>query len=86
MISDIDLRCFVYDGYGKAFVKKQKMSPDAWIQLAFQLTYYRYCACNKLPKANTVGADLASHAHVLSFSRARRVVVHGIYCIMLYVI
>lgn len=41
MISDIDLRCFVYDGYGKAFVKKQKMSPDAWIQLAFQLTYYR---------------------------------------------
>lgn len=41
MVSDIDLRCFVYDGYGKDFVKKQKMSPDAWIQMAFQLTFYR---------------------------------------------
>ena len=45
MIQDIDLRCFVYDGYGKSFVKKQKMSPDAWIQMAFQLTFYRYCVC-----------------------------------------
>ena len=43
MIEDIDLRCFIYDGYGKSFVKKQKMSPDAWIQMAFQLTFYRYC-------------------------------------------
>jgi len=42
MISDIDLRCFVYDGYGKAFIKQQKMSPDAWLQMAFQLTFYRY--------------------------------------------
>lgn len=41
MISDIDLRCFVYNGYGKDFVKKQKMSPDAWVQMAFQLTFYR---------------------------------------------
>lgn len=41
MVSDIDLRCFVYDGYGKDFVKKQKISPDAWIQMAFQLTFYR---------------------------------------------
>lgn len=41
MIEDIDLRCFIYDGYGKSFVKKQKMSPDAWIQMAFQLTFYR---------------------------------------------
>lgn len=42
MVSDIDLRCFVYTGYGKDFVKKQKMSPDAWMQLAYQLTFYRY--------------------------------------------
>ena len=41
MVSDIDLRCFVYTGYGKDFVKKKKMSPDAWIQMAYQLTFYR---------------------------------------------
>lgn len=41
MIADTDLRCFVYDGYGKDFIKQQKMSPDAWIQMAFQLTFYR---------------------------------------------
>lgn len=41
MVSDIDLRCFVYTGYGKDFVKKHKMSPDAWLQMAYQLTFYR---------------------------------------------
>ena len=41
MVSDIDLKCFVYTGYGKDFVKKQRMSPDAWIQMAYQLTFYR---------------------------------------------
>ena len=41
MVSDIDLRCFVYTGYGKDFVKKHKMSPDAWMQMAYQLTFYR---------------------------------------------
>ncbi|XP_068735255.1 carnitine O-acetyltransferase-like isoform X1 [Montipora capricornis] len=41
VIADTDLRCFVYDGYGKDFMKLQKMSPDAWIQMAFQLTFYR---------------------------------------------
>ena len=42
MIADTDLKCFVYDGYGKDFIKHQDMSPDAWIQMAFQLTFYRY--------------------------------------------
>lgn len=27
--------------YGKEFIKKQKMSPDAYIQVALQLAYYR---------------------------------------------
>lgn len=30
-----------YD-YGKEFIKEQKMSPDAYIQVALQLAYYRY--------------------------------------------
>ncbi|XP_015765594.1 PREDICTED: carnitine O-acetyltransferase-like isoform X2 [Acropora digitifera] len=41
MIADTDLRCFVYDGYGKDLIKQHKMSPDAWIQIAFQLTFYK---------------------------------------------
>jgi len=28
-------------GYGKGFVKKQKCGPDAWIQMALQLAYFR---------------------------------------------
>lgn len=58
MISDIDLRCFVYAGYGKDFVKKQKMSPDAWIQMAFQLTFYRYCIERSANTYNYYGEGL----------------------------
>ena len=54
MVSDIDLRCFVYNGYGKDFVKKQKMSPDAWLQLAYQLTFYRYL---KTPNIECINQD-----------------------------
>ena len=28
-------------GYGKGFIKKQKCGPDAWIQMALQLAYFR---------------------------------------------
>jgi len=28
--------------YGKEFIKKQRMSPDAYIQVALQLASYRY--------------------------------------------
>jgi hypothetical protein len=28
--------------YGKEFIKKQRMSPDAYIQVALQLAFYRY--------------------------------------------
>lgn len=41
LISDIDLRIYVHDHYGKGFMKKCRLSPDAYLQMALQLAYYR---------------------------------------------
>lgn len=41
LVNDVDVRCFKFDHYGQEFIKKQKLSPDAWIQISFQLTHYR---------------------------------------------
>ncbi|KFM81044.1 Carnitine O-palmitoyltransferase 1, liver isoform, partial [Stegodyphus mimosarum] len=40
-IDDVDLRLLMHDAYGKGFIKKCRVSPDAYIQMAFQLAYYR---------------------------------------------
>lgn len=40
-IDDIDLQVFGHDAFGKRFIKTCKVSPDAFIQLALQLAYYR---------------------------------------------
>ncbi|CAF4508002.1 unnamed protein product [Rotaria sp. Silwood1] len=39
--NDVDLHIYVQDAYGKGFMKKQKLSPDAYIQMALQLAHYR---------------------------------------------
>lgn len=39
--SDLHLRILVHDNYGKGFMKKCRLSPDAYIQMALQLAYYR---------------------------------------------
>ncbi|XP_055875750.1 choline O-acetyltransferase-like isoform X3 [Biomphalaria glabrata] len=41
MVEDFDLTVFKFNSYGREFVKSQNMSPDAYIQLALQLTYYK---------------------------------------------
>lgn len=41
LLDDVDLHLLMFDAYGKGFVKKCKISPDAFIQLALQLAYYR---------------------------------------------
>ncbi|CAG5122644.1 unnamed protein product [Candidula unifasciata] len=38
---DLMLRGLFFNNYGKSFIKEQKLSPDAYIQIAFQLAYYR---------------------------------------------
>lgn len=40
-ISDSDLRSVIWDSYGSTFIKKNaKVSPDAYVQMALQLSYY----------------------------------------------
>lgn len=41
LIDDLDLCVSAHTAYGKAFVKKCRVSPDAYVQMAMQLAYYR---------------------------------------------
>ena len=36
-----DMRIYKFSKFGKEFVKKQNMSPDAFIQVALQCAFYR---------------------------------------------
>lgn len=42
ILSDVDLHIHVFKDFGKQFITKQcKVSPDAFIQMALQLAYFR---------------------------------------------
>ncbi|XP_069914209.1 choline O-acetyltransferase isoform X2 [Oryctolagus cuniculus] len=41
IVKDLDFLVYPFDGYGKSFIKKQKFSPDAFIQVGLQLAFYR---------------------------------------------
>ncbi|XP_039991711.1 choline O-acetyltransferase-like [Xiphias gladius] len=43
LVNNLDMDVFKFKAYGKEFIKKQKMSPDAFIQVALQLAFYK---CN----------------------------------------
>uniref|UniRef100_A0A8C5AVN0 Choline O-acetyltransferase n=1 Tax=Gadus morhua TaxID=8049 RepID=A0A8C5AVN0_GADMO len=40
-VRNLDMDVHKFHEYGKEFIKKQKMSPDAYIQVALQLAYYK---------------------------------------------
>jgi len=41
LVEDVDLKLVGFNTYGKGFMKKCKVSPDAYLQLALQLAYFR---------------------------------------------
>ena len=41
LVKDVDLHIFINDAFGKGLIKKCKVSPDSFIQMALQLAYYR---------------------------------------------
>ncbi|XP_042335528.1 carnitine O-acetyltransferase isoform X1 [Sceloporus undulatus] len=41
LVQDLDVTVIVFHQFGKNFPKSQKISPDAFIQMALQLAYYR---------------------------------------------
>jgi len=41
LLNDVDLKAITFSHYGKGFMKTCKISPDAFIQMALQLAYYR---------------------------------------------
>ncbi|NXS33869.1 CLAT acetyltransferase, partial [Pomatostomus ruficeps] len=44
VVENLDFIAYKFEHYGKEFIKKQKVSPDAYIQVALQLAFYR---CHK---------------------------------------
>ncbi|KAF1373754.1 hypothetical protein PFLUV_G00242230 [Perca fluviatilis] len=44
LVDNLDMDVFKFNVYGKEFIKKQRMSPDAFIQVALQLAFYK---CNR---------------------------------------
>lgn len=41
LIIDLDSVLLHYNDYGSNFIKSAKVSPDGWMQMAYQLAYYR---------------------------------------------
>ncbi|XP_014663776.1 PREDICTED: carnitine O-palmitoyltransferase 1, liver isoform-like isoform X2 [Priapulus caudatus] len=41
LANDVDLKLIIWSEWGKGFIKNCKVSPDAFIQMALQLAYYR---------------------------------------------
>jgi len=41
LMDDVDLHLVMHDSYGKGFIKWCNISPDAYVQIALQLAYYR---------------------------------------------
>lgn len=41
MVEDLDFYVYRYTNYGKEFIKTCNCSPDAYLQMALQLAYYK---------------------------------------------
>nr|XP_019944776.1 PREDICTED: choline O-acetyltransferase [Paralichthys olivaceus] len=55
LVRNLDMNVHKFYEYGKEFIKKQKISPDAYIQVALQLAYYR---CHGRPVSTYESASI----------------------------
>ncbi len=39
--NNLDIIAPIYKGYGKDFMRKYKLHPDSYVQMALQMAYYR---------------------------------------------
>jgi len=46
LIDEVEMSLLVWTEYGKGFIKHLRISPDAFIQMALQLTYFRVILFN----------------------------------------
>lgn len=55
LIADLDSVLLHYHAYGSDLMKKAKVSPDGWMQMVYQLAYYRHYgkACPTYESAST---------------------------------
>lgn len=42
LINDLDSVLLHYNDYGSTMMKEAKVSPDGWLQMVYQLAYYRH--------------------------------------------
>ena len=55
MINNLDAKLFRFDAFGKGQIKKMRVSPDAFIQQAIQLAFYRCVVCGVCMQCTTQG-------------------------------
>jgi hypothetical protein len=48
LIADVEMALLPWNEYGKGFIKKTRVSPDAYIQMALQLTFRRVRGVNSI--------------------------------------
>ena len=75
LYGDVDLRVLMHDQYGKGFIKRCNISPDAFIQMALQLAYYRVslikfylCLSKSIQVSKAVFAHVPVIQHLVELS------------------